>query len=185
MRKIIEYTLVSADGAVGDVQNWGLRNFQDDAYLRDGLGQLLACDAMLMGRHTYELLANVYPSRTDPWAARLNPMQKYVFSSTLETAVWDNSTIVRGDVAAEVTKLKQQEGRDLLIWGHGLLAETLLKQHLIDVLDISIYPIVVGRGKMFFREGQDAKLRLVTSKTFSKGIVKLTYEPDPEPGISR
>jgi dihydrofolate reductase len=177
MRKIIEYTLVSLDGVVEDPQNWGLRNFQDDAYLRDGLGQLLACDAMLMGRRTYEILANVYPARTDPWAVRLNAMQKYVFSSTLEKAGWDNSTVVRGDVAAEVTKLKQQDGRDLLIWGHGLLAETLLKQQLLDVLDVSVYPVVAGRGKLFFREGQNDNLTLVTTKSFSKGIVKLTYEP--------
>jgi len=177
MRKIIEYTLVSADGVIGDPQNWGLRNFQDDAYLRDGLGQLLACDAMLMGRHTYEFLARAYPSRTDSWAARVNPMPKHVFSSTLEEATWENSTIARGDVVAEVTKLKQQEGRDLLIWGHGLLAETLLRADLIDVLDISIYPIVVGHGKPFLRDGQNTNLRLVTTKSFSKGIVKLTYEP--------
>jgi dihydrofolate reductase len=177
MRKIIEYTLVSVDGVFEDPQNWGLRNFQDDACLRDGLGQLLACDAMLMGRRTYEILAKVYPSRTDPWAARLNAMPKHVFSSTLDNADWDNSTIIRGDVAAEAAKLKQQEGRDLLIWGHGLLAQTLLGQHLLDVLDISIYPVLAGHGKMFFREGQDAGLRLVTAKTFSKGIVKLTYEP--------
>jgi riboflavin biosynthesis pyrimidine reductase len=82
-----------------------------------------------------------------------------------------------GEVAAEVSKLKQQEGRDLLIWGHGLLAETLLKQHLIDVLDLSIYPVVAGRGRPFFRDDQKANLRFVTTKTFSKGIVKLTYEP--------
>ncbi len=177
MRKIIEYTLVSADGVIGDPQDWGLRNFQDDAYLRDGLGQLLACDAMLMGRHTYEFLARAYPSRADSWGVRVNPMQKYVFSSTLEEAPWQNSTIVRGDVVAEVTKLKQQEGRDLLVWGHGLLAETLLRAGLIDVLDVSIYPLAVGHGKPFLREGETANLRLVATKTFSKGIVKLTYEP--------
>lgn len=165
------------DGVFEDPQNWGLRNLQDDAYLRDGLGQLLACDAMLTGRGTYEILAKVYPSRTDPWAVRLNAMPKYVFSSTLEEAAWDNSTIVRGDGAAEAAGLKQQEGRDLLIWGHGLLAQTLLTQHLIDVLDVSIYPVLAGRGKMFCREGQEGGLRLVTAKTFSKGIVKLTYEP--------
>jgi dihydrofolate reductase len=101
---------------------------------------------------------------------------KYVFSSTLEKADWNNSTIVHGDVVAEVTKLKQQEGRDLLIWGHGLLAETLLKQHLLDVLDLSIHPLVVGRGRLFFREGENAKLKLLATKSFSK-IVKLTYEP--------
>lgn len=177
MRKLIEYTLVSADGVIGDAQNWGLRNFQDDAYLRDGLGQLLACDAMLMGRGAYEFFAKVYPSRTDPWGVRVNAMQKYVFSSTLEKTAWDNSAIVRGDVVAEVRKLKQQEERDLLIWGHTLLAETLLKHDLVDVLDMSIYPVLAGRGKMFFREGQNLNLGLVTTKSFSKGIVKLTYEP--------
>jgi|SRR5215472_13534907 len=178
MRKIIEYTLVSADGVIGDLQDWGIANFQDDAYLRDGLGQLLACDAMLLGRGAYEIFANIYPARTGhPWAARVNAMQKYVFSSTLDKASWENSTVVRGDVAAEVTKLKQQDGRDLLIWGHGLLAETLLKRHLLDVLDISIYPVVAGRGKPFLRAGQNANLKLVTTKSFSKGIVKLTYEP--------
>jgi dihydrofolate reductase len=178
MRKIIEYTLVSADGIIGDAQNWGIANFQDDAYRRDGLGQLLACDAMLMGRRAYELFAKVYPSRTDSWAVRVNAMQKYVFSSTLEKAAWDNATIVRGDVVDEVTKLKEQDGRDLLIWGHGLLAETLLKNNLLDVLDISIYPVIAERGKPFLREGQKANLRLVTTKSFAKGIVKLTYEPE-------
>jgi dihydrofolate reductase len=177
MRKIIEHTLVSADGVFEDPQNWGLGNFQDDAYLRDGLGQLLGCDAMLMGRRTYELLAKAYPSRTDPWAVRLNAMPKYVFSSTLETAGWENSTVVRGDVVAEATRLKRQDGRDLLIWGHGLLAETLLKQHLVDVLDVSIYPVVAGSGKGLCRDGQNAELRLVSTMTFSKGIVKLSYEP--------
>ena len=104
-------------------------------------------------------------------------MPKYVFSSTLEKADWNNSTIVRGDVVAEVTKLKQQEGRDLLIYGHGLLAETLLKHHLLDILDLSIHPLVLGQGKQLFRQGETAALRLVATKSFSKGIVKLTYEP--------
>lgn len=179
MRKVIEYTLMSADGVIGNVQNWGIANFQDDAYLRDGLGQLLACDAMLMGRSAYGIFANIYCSRSaHPWASRVNSMQKYVFSSTLDKASWDNSTIVRGDVVAEVTKLKQQDGRDLLIWGHTLLAETLLKHNLLDVLDISIYPVAVGRGKPFLREGQNTNLKLVTTKSFSKGIVKLTYQPE-------
>jgi dihydrofolate reductase len=177
MRKIIEHTLVSADGVFENPLDWGLQNFQDDAYLRDKLGELLACDAMLMGRHTYQIFADLYRSRTDPSAVRLNAMQKYVFSSTLEKADWNNSTIVRGDAAAEVAELKCQGGGDLLIWGHGLLAETLLKHQLLDILDISIHPVVAGNGKPFLREGQKANLRLVTTKTFSKGIVKLTYEP--------
>jgi dihydrofolate reductase len=80
-------------------------------------------------------------------------------------------------VAVEVTKLKQQEGGNLLIFGHGLLGETLLKQQLLDVLDLSIHPLFLGQGKLFFRQGEDAKLRLVAAKTFTNGIVKLTYEP--------
>jgi len=130
-----------------------------------------------MGRNTYESFAKIWPGRTHPWADRINSMQKYVFSSKLEKAEWNNSTIVRGDVVAEVTRLKEQQGRDLLVYGHGLLGETLLRRHLLDVLDLSIHPLVLGRGKQFFREGENAKLKLVTTKSFSKGIVKLTYEP--------
>jgi dihydrofolate reductase len=177
MRKIIEYTLVSVDGVFAGADTSGFFEYRDDAYLRDGLGQLLACDAMLMGRNTYEGFAKMWPGRTHPWADRITAMRKYVFSSKLEKADWNNSTIIRGDVVAEVTKLKQQEGRDLLIWGHGLLAETLLKHHVLDVLDLSIHPLLVGQGKQFFRAGEHATLRFVAAKSFSKGIVKLTYEP--------
>src|SRR5260370_25054472 len=145
--------------------------------MRDGLGQVLACDAMLMGRNTYESFAKICPRRTDPWADRINAIPKYVFSSKLEKSEWTNSTIVRGDVVAEVTKLKQPEGRDLLIYAHGLLGETLLKHHWLDALDLSIHPLVVGQGKQFFQEGENATLRLVAAKDFSKGIVKLTYDP--------
>jgi dihydrofolate reductase len=130
-----------------------------------------------MGRTTYEGFSRLWPGRAHPWADRLNAMQKYVFSSTLENADWNNSTIIRGDVTTEVTRLKQQAGGNLLIWGHGLLAETLLKQRLVDVLDLSIHPLVLGHGKPFFRDGQNATLQLVAAKTFTKGIVKLTYEP--------
>jgi hypothetical protein len=93
------------------------RDYYDDAYLRDRLGLFAACDAMLWGRTTYERFAKLYAGREGitPYAARLNAIRKYVFSSKLETAAWHNSTIVRGDVVAEVTKLKQQNGGDLLI----------------------------------------------------------------------
>jgi dihydrofolate reductase len=177
MRKIIEYTLISVDGVYAQADISGFFEYRDDAYLRDGLGQLLACDAMLMGRNTYENFTKVWPARTDPWANRINSMQKYVFSSKLEKADWKNTTIVRGDVVAEVTRLKQEEGRDLLIYGHGLLGETLLKHHLLDVLDLSIHPFILGQGKQFFGAGEKTKLRFVVAKSFSKGIVKLTYEP--------
>jgi dihydrofolate reductase len=170
MRKIIEYTLVSLDGVFEDAQNWGLMNFRDDAYLRDGLGLMLACDAMLIGRRTYEQMAKIWPSRNDLWAVRLNAMPKYVFSSTLAEADWNNSTIVRGDVVAEVTKLKQQEGGNLLILGHGLLGETLLKHHLLDVLDISIHPLVVGAANCSSGRAKTPSCGLLRPRAFRKGL---------------
>jgi dihydrofolate reductase len=177
MRKIIEYTVVSLEGVFAEADVSGFFEYRDDAYMRDGLGQLLACDAMLMGRTTYQGFAAFWPGLNHPWADRINAIPKYVFSSTLEKAEWNNTTIVRGDVVAEVTKLKQQEGRDLLVYGRGLFGETLLKHHLLDALDISIHPLVLGQGKHLFRQGENARLRLIAAKSFSKGIVKLTYEP--------
>lgn len=177
MRNVIEWTLVSADGVFDESAVPGFLQYQDDAYLRDGLGLLTACDAMLFGRTTYQIFAQLYQGgRVHPWADRLNAIPKYVFSSTLDGADWKNSTLVRGDAVAEVTRLKQQEGGDLLIFGHGLLAEALLRAQLTDVIDLSVYPVLAGSGKPFFRDGQAAKLRLAAVKTFSK-IVKMTYEP--------
>jgi len=177
-RKIIEYTLMSVDGVFSGEGIGRFMDYRDDAYFRDGLGQLLACDAMLMGRTTYQNFAPLWPGRDHPWAEAINAIPKYVFSSTLGRADWNNSTIVRGDAAVEVAKLKQQPGRDLLIWGHGLLAETLMKHGLVDTLDVSVYPLVLGRGKLLFREGLAATMRLVAAKTFARGIVKITYEPE-------
>ena len=111
------------------------------------------------------------------FAERLNGMPKYVFSSTLETAAWNNSTIVRGDVVAEVSRLKEQDGGNLLVFGHGLLGETLLKHHLLDVLDLEVHPLILGHGGQFLREDLSAPLKLVTTRSFSTGIVRLSYEP--------
>lgn len=177
MRKLIEYTLISADGVFDDPEAWQGTSYRDEDYLRDGLGLLLSCDTLLMGRGTYESCASIWPKRSDPWAKRLNVIQKFVFSSKMETADWVNSTIIRGDVVEEVTKLKNQNGSNLLIWGHGLLAETLLKEHLLDVLDLAIHPVIVGHGKLFFRKGENTKLKLVATKSFSQ-IVRHTYVPE-------
>ncbi|GAA1694299.1 dihydrofolate reductase family protein [Fodinicola feengrottensis] len=180
MRKVIEYVLVSADGVFEDPVGMGVGEYQDEAYLRDGLGLLNACDAMLFGRRTYQAFAGLYGgggAHKPMWADRLTAIPKYVFSSSLVTAGWGNPTIIGGDAVAEVARLKQQEGGNLLLMGHGLLGETLLREWLIDVIDLAIYPFMAGSGKQLFREGQDAKLRLAAVKTFSK-IVKLTYETD-------
>jgi dihydrofolate reductase len=104
-------------------------------------------------------------------------MRKYVFSSTLQRADWNNSTIITGDVAAEAAKLKQQNCQDLVIYGHGLLGQTLLKHHLLDELRFSIHPVVVGRGKLLFREGEKTKLKLIAQKTLATGVIVASYRP--------
>jgi dihydrofolate reductase len=105
MRKIIESTLVSADGVVGSPPLWAM-DYRDEEVTRDALERLSGSDAMLMGRGTYELFAATWPGQTDDFAQRVNTIRKYVFSSTLTGADWNNSTIVRGDVVAQVTRIK-------------------------------------------------------------------------------
>jgi len=177
MRKLIEYCLVSADGIVLD-DPFPFKDYLDDNYLRDRVGLFESCDAMLCGRTTFERFARMSAARQGGprYLARLDAMKKYVFSSKLDTAAWNNSTIVRGDVAAEVARLKHEDGGDLLLLGHGLLGQTLLKERLLDVIDLTIHPVVLGYGKSFFREGQAATLKLAATRSFSK-LVKLTYEP--------
>lgn len=178
MRKLIEHSLMTLDGVFENPSAWGYRDYNEDERFRDGLGEVSACDSMLFGRVSYEASAPIFEQRTDAWASRMTAMKKYVFSSTLQRADWNNTTIVRGDAVAEVTKLKQQDGGDLLIYGHTSLAETLFRERLIDVFQIAVYPVIVGQGRRFFREGHSAKLRLIAAKTYSKGGVKLTYEPE-------
>jgi dihydrofolate reductase len=177
MRKIIEYTLVSADGVFGNPAELGFMQYRDDAYLRDGLGLLCACDGMLMGRNFYSTSAKLWPSVLEhPWAARLNEMKKFVFSSTLQETDWSNSVVLGGDVVEEAERLKAQDGGDLIIWGHTRLAETLMRHGMIDVLDLSIHPKFVGAGASLVREGLTVELKLVSTKSFSN-IVKISYEP--------
>ena len=179
MRRIIGNSLVSADGVVpDDPVGMGFADFYDDTYLRERLALFTMCDAMLWGRTTYEVFSKMWSGteKTHPYAARLIAIRKYVFSSTLEAADWSNSTIVRGDVVAEVSRLKRQEGGDLLVLGHGLFAETLLKHRLLDTIHLDIHPVLVGPGRPFFREGQTATLRLTAVRVFSK-VVRLSYEP--------
>jgi dihydrofolate reductase len=177
MRKIIESTLISADGVFAETDFTRFFAFHsDDTYLQDGLGLLLASDALIMGRTTYESWSRVWPNRNHPWTERLNAIPKYVFSATLETASWNNSTIVRGDVAAEVIRLKEQKGGNLIVFGHGLLGETLLKGQLVDRLDLWVHPLVLGHGRQFFRPGLNANLKLVATKQYTTGLVGMTYE---------
>lgn len=176
MRKIIESTLMSLDGVFGDPHVWATEYFDSEAE-RHALELLSTADAMLMGRRTYEFFAAAFPHQTGEYGDRINKIRKYVFSNTLKTADWSNSLVISGDVAAEAAKLKEQVGNDLVIYGHGLLGQTLLKHHLLDELKLWIHPCFVGRGKLLFREGEKTKLKLIAQKTLATGVIVASYQP--------
>jgi dihydrofolate reductase len=179
MRKLIVHTLVSLDGVFDDPPSWGSRDYKEDESLRDDLGEVLACGAMLFGRRGYESLFPIFSQRKDPWATRINAMDKYVFSSTLRDTSWQNSKRIDGDAAAAVESMKRAEGGDLLIYGYTAFSESLLRGGLVDVLRVAIHPIIAGRGRQLFREGASATMKLLATKTYSKGVVLLTYGRQP------
>ena len=130
MRKVINSAFISLDGVTDDPSSWAI--FDADSG-QDAARELEALGGMLMGRGTYEYFADVMPKQTGPYADAINAIRKYVFSSTLKSTDWNNSTIVRGDVVTAVTQLKAQNGGDLMIYGRGRLSKTLLEHHLVDV----------------------------------------------------
>ena len=176
MRKIIESTLVSLNGVIGDPHLWTMNYFDSEAE-KYALELLSRSDGMLMGRRTYEFFAAAFPHRTGDYGARVNEIRKYVFSSTLKQADWSNSSIIKGDVATEAAKLKSQAGKDLVIYGHSLLAQTLLTHDLLDELKLWIHPCFVGHGKLLLQEGEKTKLKLIAHKTLATGVIVASYQP--------
>jgi dihydrofolate reductase len=174
MRKLIVSSLVSLDGVHGDPQSWVGDSFDDQA-AQESLAVLLDSDAMLMGRATYEYFAASFASQSGPYLERINQIRKYVFSSTLTAADWNNSTIIPGDPVAAVRELKQQGDGHLVIYGYGQLAQTLLEHGLVDQLNFVISPVMVGSGTTLFRPGKRTGLRLVSVTERRNGVVVLSY----------
>ena len=175
MRRIIVSTYVTLDGVIEAPQKWSLNYFDEEA-AKFASEQLSAADALLLGRETYQGFAEAWPSRTGDFADRINSMTKYVISTTLEEPLgWDNSTLIKGDVIKEVDKLKQQPGQDILIYGTGRLANTLLQNGLIDEHRLWVVPVIWGSGRRIF-EGMDTTLlELIDTKTLPSGTVILTH----------
>jgi dihydrofolate reductase len=136
-------------------------------------------DAFLLGRKTYEIFAAFWPQVTeeaDPVASRLNVLPKYVASRTLETVSWRGAQLLRGDVAEEVARLKEQPGRELQVHGSGDLLQTLMAHDLVDEYRLFVYPVVLGSGRRLFREGSASRsLAFVDATTPSTGVVVATY----------
>nr|AUN37565.1 dihydrofolate reductase [uncultured bacterium] len=137
--------------------------------------------ALLVGRRTYEDLYDFWPKQTDgnPFTEMLNKMPKYVVSTTLkEPLPWVNSTLINGDVAKALTKLKQAQEKDIMVMGSGKLIQSMMKDNLVDLYILLIHPLVLGMGqKLFAEDGATATLELVDSKPTSKGVVVATYKP--------
>jgi dihydrofolate reductase len=141
------------------------------------LDEALDAEALLLGRVTYEGFAAAWPSREGEFADKFNDMPKYVVSSTLKDPEWNNSTVLEGDVAKEVTKLRQESDGDIYVHGSCQLAQMLIENDLVDELRLMVFPVVLGTGKRLFGETSDKKtLRLVESKTVGDGIEILVYQ---------
>jgi dihydrofolate reductase len=137
-------------------------------------------DALLLGRRTYETFAASWPERGSevPNADWMNDSPKYVASTTLESPEWNNTTVIEGDVAETVARLKLEDGKDILVNGSGALVRTLMRDHLLDELRLFVHPVVVGSGRRLFDEKSDpVELVLVDSHAYENGVISLTYKP--------
>jgi dihydrofolate reductase len=154
--------------------------FADPDFDRYATEMLQSIDAILLGRRTYQLFADYWPSAAGPDADRMNQLPKVVFSRTLETVDWNNSRLVTANVAEEVATLKQQPGKDLALFGSADLAATLIRLGLIDEYRILVTPVVLGSGTPVFKGLKDRiALKLLNARTWSSGMVALFYQPQP------
>ena len=183
MRRIVAGLHVSLDGVVETPDQWV------GPYMNNELGQAIgamigASDTLLMGRVGYEGFAGYWAEKTSdvPFADFMNNTPKCVVSTSLDTVEWKNSTLIKDDVVKAITRLKEEPGENIGITGSATLIRSLLRDKLLDELNLLVYPIVVGSGKRLFEDGGDRTcLSLVASKSFSTGVAMLTYEPADRP----
>jgi dihydrofolate reductase len=193
MRKVIVSEFLSLDGvmqAPGDPDEdrrdgfehggWSMP-YSDDVFL-SVVGEAMAqCGGYLFGRRTYEIMAAYWPTAPDDnaFAGSLNGLPKYVASRTLDEPLeWKNSTLLKGDAAEAVAKLKREPGKDLSVLGSGDFVQTLMEHDLVDEYQLMVDPIVLGSGRRLFRDGSPkTALRLVDSKTTSTGVLIVSYQP--------
>jgi dihydrofolate reductase len=180
MRKVVASLFLSLDGVMEAPEKWNSPYFNDE--MGAVIGEAISnTDAFLLGRRTYEEWAAFWPTQSPdeiPMAGPINTLPKFVASTTLKEVTWENSTLVNGDVPSEVSKLKQQPGKDISISGSATLVRSLLQASLIDELRLMVHPVVLGSGRRLFENGTgQMPLELVESQTFSTGVLNLTYRP--------
>jgi len=178
MRSVINSTYITLDGVVRDPQDWpSLGSFSDDgAVVQSAL--LEQCDAVLMGRHTYDGFAPVWSAQSDPFSDRMNALPKYVVSTTLTDPTWNNTTVIGSDPVGAVRELKQQPGADIVQYGFGVVSHALMAAGLIDELRLWVHLFVIGTGTsdgLLFRAGSFGRFDLVDVHRLGSGIVILGY----------
>ncbi|MBA9050744.1 MULTISPECIES: dihydrofolate reductase family protein [Streptomyces] len=196
MRKIIICTFLTLDGvmqAPGGPDEDTQSGFEHGGWQKpssdDEVGAAIAgwyesCDAMLLGRKTYEIFASYWPTADpdNPFTGRMNHMHKYVASRTLTAAEWQNSTLLKGDVVDAVRELKASDGRDINVVGSGDLAQSLMRHGLVDEYRLTIHPVIIGTGKRLFADGAiPTALEPVSVSTTKGGTVVGVYRPNGEP----
>jgi len=178
MRNVVAVELLSLDGVMESPEEWAFSYSNEEMEEANASG-MAASDALLMGRVTYEQMAAYWPNQPGgvPMVDYINSVPKYVVSTTLEEPLgWNNSTLIRSNVAEEIANLKRQPGENITTLGSGALVRSLLRGDLLDELRLMVHPLVLGTGKRLFEEGRKA-LELVDSKTFGTGVLYLTYRP--------
>lgn len=178
MRKIIVTEFMSLDGVIEEPM-WTFKYWNDEIAAFKG-EETSANEPLLLGRVTYQGFAAAWPNRTDedPGAAYFNGTRKYVVSTTLDKVEWNNSVLVKGDIIDEIRKLKQQDGPDIVVHGSATLAQNLMQHDLVDRIRLLVYPLVLGKGKRLFQEGNTATLKLLEARAFGSGVAALIYEPE-------
>jgi dihydrofolate reductase len=177
MRKIVAGVMVSLDGVVEAPETF------TGPYMGPDLGQevgstMSQADAMLLGRKTYETFAASFADQSGGMADVMNSTPKYVVSTTLGEATWQNSTLIKGDLATELKRLKEQDGKNINISGSATLIRSLLRDGLLDELRVLLFPVVVGTGARLFEDyHEQLPLKLAESRAFSTGVVNLVYGP--------
>jgi dihydrofolate reductase len=185
MAKIVVSQFITVDGIVEDPGGsesharggWAFQFDRGDVGNQFKLDEVMASDALLLGRTTYEGFAEAWPSRSGDFADKFNGMRKYVVSSTLENPEWNNSTVVKPDeLASTVAELREREGGDILVNGSVRLVRELLERDLVDELRLMVFPVVLGSGKRLFAgDASHRPLELVESRNVGDGVVILTY----------
>ena len=183
MRKIVTGLFISLDGVVEAPNQWQFDNFDEDMEAEMG-SAISKQDTVLLGRVTYQDWEPFWPtSKIEPFASFINNTPKYVVSTTLGEVSWgqfESPTLIKEDLPAEITKLKQRAGGDIGIAGSPTLVRSLLQNDLLDELVLAVHPVVVGKGKRLFEDGGELKrLELVASKTTRTGVIISTYQPKP------